>query len=60
MEKEYLDPNDLRAKFRSKSDLWKRMSVDRMKSYLLSCYNPHSPSIVLEMAHSVHEEDSLR
>ena len=60
IEKEYLDPNDLRAKFRSKSDLWKRMTVDRMKSYLLSCYSRHSPSIVLEMTHSVHEDDPLR
>ena len=29
MEKIYVDPNDLQSKFRSKSDLWKRMSIDR-------------------------------
>ena len=28
MEKTYVDPNELQSKFRSKSDLWKRMSID--------------------------------
>ena len=57
MENEYLDQNDLRAKFRSKSDLWKRMSVDIMNSYLLSSYIQHSFLIRLSMTNNVYKED---
>ena len=28
MEETYVDPNELKSKFRPKSDLWKRMRID--------------------------------
>ena len=55
MEKRYIDPNDLRAKFRSKSDLCKRLSVDCKHSTLIYNNSGYLPSILLEMLHQLHE-----
>ena len=55
MEKEYIDPQDMRTKFRSKSDLWTRMSVDC--KYLLRAYmfSGYSLTILSSMPNSVYE-----
>ena len=55
MEKRYIDQNDLRAKFRSKSDLCKRLSIDCKHSTLIYNESGHLPSILFEMLHQLHE-----
>ena len=35
MRKVYLDPDEVRSKFRSKYDLWKRLSIDCESVWLL-------------------------
>ena len=35
MESEFIDPCDVAAKFRSKNDLWKRITIDRKYSFYL-------------------------
>ena len=57
MEKGFIDPNDLRSKFRSKSDLWTRMSVDRKQNHLHYQHSWHIPSLILKMLHWVYEAD---
>ena len=59
MEKGYIDPNDLRSKFRSKSDLWTRMSVDRKQNHLHYQHSWHIPSLISKMLHWVYEADFI-
>ena len=60
MEKEYIDPQDMRTKFRSKLDLWTRMSVDFKYLLLAYMFNGYSLSVLSSMPNSVYEAVVIR
>ena len=60
MEKTYVDPNELQSKFRSKSDLWKRMSID-CKQLIIPIWNSgYFLAFVFKMPSQFHENDHFR
>ena len=57
MEKSFIFPEDIRSKFRSKSDLWKRLSIDCKHLYFISNNSGHFSSLVFQMNNRFHEKD---
>ena len=60
METEYIDPNELSAKFRSKYDLWKRLSVDGKYLLVSLLCSQLIPSLLQKMSRRLHEKYFVR
>ena len=58
MEKVYLDPDEVRSKFRSKYDLWKRLSIDCEPVWLLIDFNGYLSSKLFKMINSAYEANT--
>ena len=59
MEKTYQAPDEVRSKFRSNSDLWKRLSVDRELDWLLINISGCLSVKLFQVINFVYEENYL-
>ena len=60
MEKEYIDPQDIRGKFRYKSDMWSRLTVDCKHWFKVYLFSGYSSTFLFQMPNSVLETGLIR